>query len=463
MADPSTIVAAASGTGRSPRALVRVSGPGVGALLARLLDAPASTRGVHAGRIRMAERGPTLPVLLLRFPGPGSYTGEDSAEFLLPGNPLLVERVVAVLAAQPGVREATPGEFSARGYLNGRMSIAQAEGVAATIAARNSAELDAARSLLSGEAGRRYREWGNELADLLALVEAGVDFTDQEDVVPIPAAELMAKLRAVRGQILGLVGAEAGREESDPRPVVVLAGAPNAGKSTLFNALLGRSRAVVSEVAGTTRDVLREELDLSRDIPGGPVVTLTDLAGLDDGAGWQGTDAEAQRAAAETVAGADVVVWCDPTGRFERAPFRQSRGGVLRVRTKADLPGARPTAATAEEAGGLSICALDGWNLGALRRSVAEAAWGSTGRGADAGVVVPRHRRALGQAAARLDEAIAVVDDGDRGSGGRGGLASPELIAGLLRAALDSIEELTGRVTPDDVIGRVFARFCVGK
>lgn len=449
-----TIVAVASPPGRSLRALVRVSGPGAPVALARLGAGGSGTwaRGCSAERLEIG--GPArLPALVARLCAPASYTGEHVAEIGAPGSPVVVERLVASIlgagdACHP-VRPAQPGEFSLRAFLNGRISIEQAEGVALTIGARTRAELGAARALVSGEAGARWRALGEELATLLALVEAGVDFTDQEDVRPIEPAALGVRLERVRVALdAQLAGAGAVRRP-DHRPVVVLAGAPNAGKSTLFNALLGRRRAVVSPAPGATRDVIREELDLSGGLRAAPgsqvVVTLTDLAGLDAAlAERSAIDADAQRRAREEVERADVVVWCDPTGRFRDAGAGRA---ALRVQTMADLPGAGAARSA------MSVCALDGAGLGALRRAIADAAAGASSGGEL--TLLARHAHALRATLAHVESGAGLV--------ATRGLASPELVGAELRLALDALGEITGRVPPDDVIGRIFASFCVGK
>lgn len=436
-------MAVASPHGRSARAIVRLSGPCVErALAAVLADAPPRLKGVHVRSLRVGDRL-AVPCLVLRFVAPASYTGEESAEVQLPGNPALVERTLASLLAVEGVRLAEPGEFSARAYMNGRLTIAQAEGVAATIAARTVEDLDAARRLLGGRTGERYGAWAESIATLLALVEAGVDFTDQEDVVPIAPADLRERLGTLAAEIgVELRGDASARLGDSARAAVALVGRPNAGKSTLFNALLGRRRAVVSDAPGTTRDALREPLDLSRDAPGAPSVDLLDLPGMDT-ATHGPIDAEAQRAARAALGAAEAVLHCDPTGRF--APVEGVPGSVptIRVRTKADLPG--------RGGGGLAVCALDGWNLGPLRRAIADAV------GAPAGSMLPRHRRALSLTLRGLEEACALAATDAHSFG------APELVSDALRGALDAIGELTGHITPDDVIGRVFVSFCVGK
>lgn len=439
-----TIVACATGFASGPRALVRVSGPGVAELLDACFEPGLVPPAATISRAVFRLGGQPLACLIMRFAEPRSYTSEDSLEILVPGNRVLVERVIGELTARPGVRLATPGEFSARAYLHGKLTLAQAEGVAATIAARSDEELAAARRLLEGVTGLDYRSWSDGLATILALVEAGIDFTDQEDVVPIAPARLARRLRELRGAIAEHLGGESGAEASALLPTVALAGPPNAGKSTLFNALLGARRAVVSDVAGTTRDVLSERLQLD-DLHAGSAVMLQDLAGLDAREGLGAPDRAGQAQAMSALERADVVVLCDPAGRFDvRVPGDAGRP-TIRVRTKADLPGASVSA------GVVPVCAVDGYNLGALRRAIGDAA--RRGRG----VLPPRHRWALERAARELRRAEAHVEAGCPF------LEYPELVADALRSALDALGELTGEVTPDDVIGRVFATFCVGK
>ncbi len=254
---------------------------------------------------------------------------------------------------------------------------------------------------------------------------------------------------------------------------MVLVGAPNAGKSTLFNALLGRSRAVVSPQAGTTRDAVEQ-----RAVIEGVAVRLVDLAGLDAALASRSTlDALGQSRARERIASADVLLLCAPWGQ----PWPDAGGGggggggvggvagqrPLRVRTKSDLVhlGEPRDAANGPEASlqGTawhgSVCALDGWGLGALKRAIADAAGGSASSGSARGTLVPRHRACLSRALAGirtgLDRAASQADSAN--------LAEAEVIAGDLREALDALGEVAGQISPDDVIGRVFATFCVGK
>jgi tRNA modification GTPase len=477
-----TIAASAAGLARAPRGILRLSGPGTAALLARLGVPAPDVPGCRCVRLQLPATGATpsapatlpLPALLLRFVAPRSCTGEDAAELLIPGNPLLIDRLLSTLVhlGVERVREAEPGEFSARAYLHGKLTLAQAEGVAMTIAADSAQALAAARAAASGESGARYADWSDRAAHLLALVEAGIDFADQEDVVPIAGPVLAARAKTLAEEILSATGTpdlappRAAREaDADPLPVALLWGAPNAGKSTLFNALLGRPRALASPTPGTTRDLLAEPLAL----PDGARLLLTDAPGAaDPGPGTDPLDRAARARARDAAAAghASIIIWCDPTGRFlpEHAPPASTEPApvVLRVRTQADrpplftspVPPRSPTPPTPPAASTIEVCALDGRGLPALLEALghalATAAPGPPG-------LLPRHRRAFRRAAGQLALAAELA------SADAAGLARPELIAAALREALDALSELTGRLDPDAIIGRVFATFCIGK
>jgi len=449
-----TIAAVSSPPGRSRRAIIRLSGPQAYSVVAGVLESPTEFDRV-ARPVRLSlESDRALPVMALCFPAPRSFTGEDVLELLVPGNPLLCERILARLFER-GARAAEPGEFTARAFLNGRLSVEQAEGVGMAIAARSAEQVEAAERLMTGATGAEYRRLADDLAQSLALVEAGIDFTDEEDVVAITPADLGARIRDLIDRAEGLTAGA--REPLEGEPVVVLAGPPNAGKSTLFNALLERRRSVVAEEPGVTRDVIREPLDLGGEFPGGEEsnVLLVDLAGLDEAIGARSqADLASQEAAAEEVGRADVLLLCDPEGRFETPPVVSESAVLLRVRTKADLP--TQSHAPSEDAAH-RVCALDGWGLAALRRAIADAARQS--QGGAALTVLPRHRRALGEMLRSLGAAREAIDE----SVSDQGIAEPEMVAASLRSALDAVGEIAGRIAPDDVIGRIFATFCIGK
>lgn len=419
-----TIAAVATGLARSPLAIIRVSGPDVPEIARSALGISTFERCVTPARLTIGQL--SLEVTGLLSPGPASFTGEDVLEIVLPGNPLLCERVIMAL----GVRPAGPGEFSARAHLNGRLSLLEAEGVASLITAETATDLAHAESLLSGAQGATYRGWTDRLAQLLALVEAGIDFADQEDVVAIETDDLIRGCQSLIADLEADLGARRGTESGSDFPVVAIVGSPSAGKSTLFNALLGMHRSVVHASHHTTRDVIREPLDLSGVAPGVGSVELLDLPGLDD-------TIDPPEHVLEQVASADLRVWCDPMGRF-RGEFPAP---CVRVRTMADKP-------VAGTSGDVSVCALDGYRLDSLRRAIADHAFTGAAR-----AVPARHRAAFAGAIPALHRAVELAQ------------LEPEaeLIASALREALDALASLTGEVTPDDVIGRVFASFCVGK
>ena len=467
-----TIVARSTGPGRSSRALLRLSGPAACRVIESLTGASVPARGVLSAYLTLPSanthvgEGLRLPVQMLAMRGPGTYTGEDIVELILPGNPSLIERVVDAIAAADGVRRAQPGEFSARAYLNGRTTLDAAEGIAAVIAADSTDELAAARELRSGLTGQAYRHLADELTTLLALVEAGIDFSDQDDVVAISAGALSRRLGLLHERMLALGAQPADASSLSSLPRVALVGLPNAGKSTLMNALLGRERSVVSDQPGTTRDVIEEELDLGVFRLGAGRVLLQDLAGLDESLAMVRGELEqlGQAAACHAALAADAWIWCDPSGRFAPGDLpgglassisRLEGGHIVRVRTFAD----RPLLSGADSSGQcVAVCALDGMNLPVLGRALCDAATlGGMRRGVAS--MLPRHQAALDEcdrcvmhacehAAAQLDPK---------------GLADAEELAVLLRTALDAVGELVGHISPDDVLGRVFATFCVGK
>lgn len=447
-----TIIAISSPPGRSARGLIRLSGPGAADVLARLLQSvPDAPRCAHFVRLRAPL--PEIPAILIRFAGPASYTGEDCAELQVPGNPSLLDRILqAATLAEPnrpsGCRLAHAGEFTFRAWQNGKMDLTRAEGVAATIHAHGEAELRAATLLRRGALAKQTESQVEALGRLLALVEAGIDFTDQDDVVPISPADLDGGLAKLEDTLAGLLARSRSWGTLEAAPRVVLVGRPSAGKSTLFNALLGRTRAVVHAEPGTTRDALEEKLTL----PGGTEVMLVDIAGLDDA--QTRLDAAAQEQAQAAIGRADLVLEVDDA-TDPQAQWPAFGGPSLRVMTKADL-----AQAGWQATGGLPVCAPQGTGLLELKQALAEALKRRhQSAGASELALQPRHEEALRGALAQVREARATLAPhvGDHA------LPAIERVAGSLRAGLDALAGLGGTLTPDEVIGKVFATFCVGK
>ncbi len=445
----STIVAPATPMAAGARAVVRLSGSSAFSAIDAIAVSPIDrSRGV--GPIRLDLTIGELPTLAVRLPGPRSYTGEDTVELFSPGSPTLVAAIVRELLSQPGVRHAEAGEFSARAYLNGRLTLEQAEGVAATIAASTDTQLEASHRLLSGQSGRRYARMVDELASLLALVEAAADFSEEEHVVPIAAGTLQDRLRALRSELERELAGKRGRESQAARPLVVLAGAPNAGKTSLFNALLGRTRSVVSATEHATRDAVVESLRLEHPSIGVLECELTDLPGM-QGRSIIELDAE-ERASMQSVIDAameraDLVILCDPEGRFDEPGTTDN---AIRVRTKSD-----DVSTHAEDA--IAVSVRTGLNLDSLRMAVAEAIEHAR---QDAGAgLLPRHHALATAAMKSLDRSIeSLLHDEPECLPAEG-----ELVAAEMRLALDALGELGGKVSPDEVLGRIFASFCVGK
>ena len=459
------IVAIASPPGRGARGLVRASGPGAGAVARAVLGVEPAARGVFRARLRLQGDAGACPVLAMWMAEGASFTGEESLELSCVGAPALLEAVVLALveaarAAGIAARQARPGEFAFRAHLAGRLSVDEAEAIAARIAATSDAEIAAADALARGSTGARAAELLGAVAELLALVEAGIDFTDQEDVVAIAPAALAARAERLAAQCAELRGAQASAR-AQAVPLVVLAGAPNAGKSTLFNALLGRARTVASAFAGTTRDAIVERWTLGA----GLEVDLADLAGLEDARGTNaGTIAgHMQRRAREMLAAADVVVRCTPVGGEPVAI--EAGGDLVEVVTKSDLAGSAPTESTGaptagSREGSLPISAATGSGLAELRARVAARIRRDRAlRQARIATILPRHDAAFSAASSALEETARRARD----SRIAGRLADVELVASLLRAALDALGEIAGPMHPDDVLGLVFSRFCIGK
>jgi tRNA modification GTPase len=433
-----TIFALASGAGRGAIAVLRLSGAETGPILERLAGALPQPRSASLRRLRDAEGTVLDHALVLWFPGPRSYTGEASAELHLHGGPAVIAAVSAALVAL-GARPAEPGEFTRRAFLNGRMDLTAAEGIADLVAAETEAQRRQALRQLDGALSARATEWAARLTRLLAHMEAAIEFA--EEGLPSDIAEqARAGAGALRTEIERQL-ADAGQGEKLRDGVVVaILGAPNVGKSSLLNALVGRDAAIVSARAGTTRDVVEVRLDLA-----GIPVTLADTAGLRE-AGDE-IEQEGIRRARRRAEEADLVLAvfaADAPPDVETLAWVTP--GALVLVNKSDLA---PTTETIGGARALLVSARTGAGLDVLRARLTEAAIRLAGTGDTALLTRPRHRAALTQASAWLAEAEVA--------------SLPELTSEALRAAMRALGRLTGHVGIEDVLDVVFRDFCIGK
>ncbi len=424
MSDSETIVALSSPAGGADRAVVRLSGPKALSIAARLV-------GCRLARRRACVDAPSMSAWVM--PAPDSYTREDVVELHIAGAvPVARDTVERCIAA--GARAAEPGEFTRRAFLNGRLDLAQAESVQSVIAARSADEVRAALGILRGAWSRELHVIEEELLTLCADVEAAIDFVDQ-DIEIVSPAEALARSRRIAASLGALLAGTASRRVADGRPTVFLHGAPNAGKSSLFNRLT-EGRSIVSSVAGTTRDVLAGECD---------GVRLLDAPGIQDA---MGVDADAVQRARHEAQHADAwIVVVDASAPV--LPEASARV-VLRVANKSDLGVSKEL----RKGEWLLTSALTGEGVEVLRARLREFALGSGSEASGARFIVSaRQRERLGVADSALRQASEGLVAG----------VGMEFVALDLRAALDAMGAVTGRSVSDDLLGRIFERFCVGK
>jgi tRNA modification GTPase len=458
LADP--IVALATPPGRSALALIRLSGRGAFAAAARALHPfrPEPPRTVHRVRIVHPTTGELVDdALAACFPAPRTYTGDDLVEITTHGG-LLVPAAAVVAFVAAGARPAAPGEFTRRALLNGKLDLLQAEATADLIDAGAPAQARRALHQLDRGLSARLELLRGELLELEALIAYDIDFPE-EDSGPVTSERVEGAWGAVRDRLARLLATAPEGERLREGALVVIAGRPNAGKSSLFNALLGTERAIVTEIPGTTRDAI----EAATVIEGFPF-RLIDTAGLRDSAD------RVERLGIEVsrryLAAADLILFCEAVGdegpdaaaaRSGAASAREAflaevRAPTVVVRTKADL--AAPSAASWEP-GDLRVSIRTGAGLAELKQRLAAEAFGRLlGLGEVEPVVTrARHRTALERALAEVEAFHAArAQDVDAAA-----------TATHLRAAVGALDDLIGVVTPDDVLDRVFASFCVGK
>ena len=433
------IAALATPPGRSALAIVRLAGPGAFDIAGKVLQAfRVEPRVAQLATFHDADGRPIDRGLYTTFPAPASYSGEDTVEFSCHGGLVAPERLLAALIAA-GARQATAGEFTRRAVLNGRMDLVQAEAVGDLIDATAPAQARAALAQLEGNLSRRILELRSSLLDLLGLLSYEIDFPDEDDG-PVAPERLQGQLDQTRARLDALLSTAPEGTRLREGALVVLAGRPNAGKSSLFNALLGSERAIVTEVPGTTRDAIEAHVTFL-----GWPVRLVDTAGIRDTS--DRIEALGVAVSRRWLDSADLIVVCEDrgadSGKWEVGSGAASKRLV--VSTKADLT---------NRSDGVSV--VTGQGLAELRQAIAQRLFGDRVQLADLEPMLTRtrHRVALERARQELGEARAQLS---------APLGDAVLSAHHVRQAVLALDELIGVVDVEEVLGRVFSEFCVGK
>jgi tRNA modification GTPase len=427
MTTDDTIFALSSGSPPAAIAVVRVSGPGAASALLMLAGRVPVPRRAVAATLRDLTGAVLDQALVLWLPGPTTATGEDTAELHLHGGRAVVRAVEAALEQVPGLRPARPGEFTRRAFLNGRIDLAEAEGLADLLTAETELQRQAALALAGGQLSTTIGQWRERLLLLSAQVEAVLDFDDEDDVSGLPESFTwnIAALQEELGSYLARPKAELLREGFR----VVLAGPPNAGKSTLFNALVEAEAAITSPVEGTTRDVLTRPVAL-----GGVPFLVLDTAGLRDETG-DAVEAIGITRARSELNRADLVLWLGPEG--------DCPPGAWDIAAQSDRPqGADKTSPRHR------LSAVTGEGLAALREDLVQTARAALPRPGDVALNERQHRR---------------LRDADQALAGAAALLDPLLVAENLRLARLAFDALLGRTTTEDMLDTLFGRFCIGK
>jgi len=446
-----TIVAVATAAGHGGVGLVRVSGQAAAAVGLGLSRRSAPWPPRRAVRADVLAADLTADALITFFPGPASYTGEDVLEVSAHGNPVILAAIVR-RAIELGARPAQPGEFTLRAFLRGKLDRVQAEAVRDLVAAVSPAQVRAATAQLDGSLSAALVAQADTLRRLETLLEASMDFPD-EGYRFIEPAEVHATLARV-GEQMGRLVATSGRGQLVRDGArVVIAGVPNVGKSSVFNALVGADRAIVTPIAGTTRDIVSERLVID-----GALVVLADTAGLRDGADV--VESEGVRRATDAVDGADVVVVVLDGSREvrhdERALVRGLDGRpTIVVRNKSDLPCVWDDADAPAQV--LPVSARTGDGVAGLAAAIAHAVAARGGADGEAVLVTNERHRVL------LARALEHVQHAAEGLAASADQLPEEFVVADIRASLQALEEVTGRRTAEALLNEIFAVFCIGK
>lgn len=441
MANASTIYALSSAPGRAGVAVIRVSGPSARLSFERMAGRVPKPRTAAFRIIRHPATGEALDrAVVLWFEGPDSETGEDVAEFQVHGSRAVIHAVLRALGEIPGCRLAEPGEFARRAFHNGKLDLAEVEGLADLIEAETEAQRRQALAQAGGALSRLYENWRSRLINIAALVEAAIDFSDEGDVSSKTLVEARMRAEALAEEIRVHLDDRHRGEILREGFRVALLGAPNAGKSSLLNALARRDAAIVSAEAGTTRDVIEVRLDLA----GLPVI-ISDTAGIREA--MSEVEREGIRRSLAAAREADLILWLTETGD-SNLPGDISRETSLVIRSKSDL--ARESTA---DGATLAVSAKTGSGIDRLIDEITRRAAKSlaTGDGGGPALTQARYRQSLEAAVTDIDAFLA------------GDPEAIELRAEDIRRAAHAIGRITGRVDVEDVLDQIFSRFCIGK